>query len=238
MLALNTTTSAATVNLASPRTRPLIRGILTTAVAGSHIGKAPVRYSSDVLIELSDEPFSDTDSRFFNKRTLRVKGPKGEVKLPIEPFVKLRNQAPSGGNASPVSEGQLWVEVEDPKVKCQRAMWGTTRALISNSVIGVSEGFTTTLRLVGVGYRASMEGPDKRTLQLKLGFSHPVDIEVPPHLEVTTPVPTRIVVKGTDLQQINLFAAKIRQWKKPEPYNQKGIFVGSETIRKKEVKTH
>ncbi|KAJ1919993.1 54S ribosomal protein L6 mitochondrial [Mycoemilia scoparia] len=167
-----------------------------------------------------------------------VKGPKGELRMPIEPFVKLTNElpaAPSKEGESP-KEGEVWVEVEDTRIKKQRAMWGTTRALINNFVIGVTEGFSTTLKLVGVGYRANMEGPDKRTLQLKLGFSHPVNIEVPSHLHVTTPTPTRIVVNGTDLQQINLFAAMIRKWKKPEPYNQKGIFVGNETIRKKEVK--
>ncbi|KAJ2604590.1 54S ribosomal protein L6 mitochondrial [Coemansia sp. RSA 1722] len=101
------------------------------------------------------------------------------------------------------------------------------------SHIGITEGFSATLRFVGVGYRAAME--DGR-LALRLGYSHPISMEIPVGLKVSVPVPTRVLISGMDLQQVKLFAAKVREWKKPEPYNQKGIFINDETIRKKDGK--
>ncbi|KAJ2239703.1 54S ribosomal protein L6 mitochondrial [Coemansia sp. RSA 455] len=112
-------------------------------------------------------------------------------------------------------------------------MWGTTRACINNCVIGVTEGFSATLRFVGVGYRAAIENGQ---LALRLGYSHPINLEIPKGLKVSVPTPTRVLISGIDLQQVKLFAAKVRKWKKPEPYNQKGIFVDDETIRKKDGK--
>ncbi|KAI7830096.1 50S ribosomal protein L6 [Kickxella alabastrina] len=123
--------------------------------------------------------------------------------------------------------------VENSELKRQRQMWGTTRALINNCVTGVTEGFSATLRFVGVGYRAALEGG---RLALRLGYSHPISMEIPEGLKVTVPVPTRVLISGSDLQQVKLFAAKVREWKKPEPYNQKGIFINDETIRKKDGK--
>lgn len=95
-------------------------------------------------------------------------------------------------------------------------MWGTTRALIALAVTGVSEGHTAILRLVGVGYRAVME-QDGKIVNLKVGYAHPVELKVPDGVKASTPAPTRILLEGRDKQAVNMFAAKIRVWRKPEP---------------------
>ncbi|KAJ1841919.1 54S ribosomal protein L6 mitochondrial [Coemansia sp. RSA 2708] len=204
----------------------LVRQFSTTRRVLSHIGGAPIRYSSEVKIEHLPTQFSTTDARFFNKTTLKVSGPLGHRLMPIEPFVKLQFSEHD-------RESELLVSVHDSQEKKQRQMWGTTRALINNCVIGVTEGFSARLRLVGVGYRAAVE---QGKLVLRLGYSHPITVPIPEGLSVSAPVPTRVLISGLDLQQVKLFAAKVREWKKPEPYNQKGIFVNDETIRKKEGK--
>ncbi|KAJ1646902.1 54S ribosomal protein L6 mitochondrial [Coemansia erecta] len=203
------------------------RSLSTTACSRmSHIGSLPVKYASDVKIQHIDRPFSQTDSRFFDKTTLEVAGPLGTLKLAIEPFVKL-DFSQTG------EESSVLVSVADSQMKKQRQMWGTTRALINNCVVGVTEGFNATLRFVGVGYRAALEDGK---LALRLGYSHPINMDIPEGLKVTVPVPTRVLISGLDLQQVKQFAAKVREWKKPEPYNQKGIFIDDETIRKKDGK--
>ncbi|KAJ1954709.1 54S ribosomal protein L6 mitochondrial, partial [Dipsacomyces acuminosporus] len=165
--------------------------------------------------------------------TLKVNGPLGERTMAIEPFVSLEFIQPKEDAAGEAAEHQLLVSVENSELKKQRQMWGTTRALIQNCVTGVTEGFNATLRLVGVGYRAAVENG---RLALRLGYSHPINMDIPKGLQVTVPVPTRVLISGTDLQQVKLFAAKVREWKKPEPYNQKGIFINDETIRKRDGK--
>ena len=98
---------------------------------------------------------------------------------------------------------------------------------------GVLSGYTLPIKLVGVGYRAALE---RNKLQLRLGYANPVEIEIPSDIKVTVPTPQRIIVQGIDLQRVTQFAAGVRKWRKPEPYNQKGVFVGDETIKKKEGK--
>jgi large subunit ribosomal protein L6 len=159
--------------------------------------------------------------------TLRIKGPLGEHVLPIKPYVKLAFEHEQG-------DSLLSISVQDPAIKEQRSMWGTTRALIANAITGVTDGYTVPLRLVGVGYRASVEGGKK--LSMKLGYSHPVDIEIPAGIQCSTPLPNKIVLQGNDIQKLKEFAFKIRKWRPPEPYNQKGIFVDQETIAKKTSK--
>ncbi|KAJ2893337.1 54S ribosomal protein L6 mitochondrial [Coemansia aciculifera] len=207
----------------------------TRAVAMSHIGGLPIKYSSEVKIEHLPTAFSASDSRFFDKTTLKVTGPLGERTMPIEPFVKLEFIQPntSQQTGSSTAETQLLVSVGNRSERKQRQMWGTTRALINNCVVGVTEGFSATLRFVGVGYRAAIENEQ---LALRLGYSHPINLEIPKGLKVSVPTPTRVLISGSDLQQVKLFAAKVRKWKKPEPYNQKGIFVDDETIAKKDGK--
>ena len=116
-------------------------------------------------------------------------------------------------------------------------MWGTVRALLSRSIQGVTDGFTLPVRLVGVGYRASLvtqEHSKQPILSMKLGYCHPIDIPVPEGIDVSiTQNGARLTLKGIDWQQITQFAANIRKWRKPEPFNGKGVFVGNETVRRK-----
>lgn len=200
----------------------------------SHIGRKPIAYSQDVSIEHDLTPILDPRiPSELNNTMLNITGPLGKQQLPIKPFVKL--QFTGAAKDSPNSENLLEVSVEDKEVKKQRSMWGTTRALISNAIVGVSDGYKVHLRLVGVGYRGSLENNNK-TLALKLGYSHPVLMDIPEGLSCIVPQPNRVVVNGINLQQVTEFAAKIQRWRKPEPYNQKGIFINDETIKKKEGK--
>ena len=154
------------------------------------------------------------------------------------------------------------MSVGDPEIKHQRAMWGnacdmplerqiltvltgTMRALVQNSIAGVSEGHICILRLVGVGYRATIENTaitkkaeyeGQKFVSLKLGYAHPVELPVPKGVKATVPQPTRILLEGPDKHDITQFAADIRAWRKPEPYKGKGIFVNDETIRLKAKK--
>ena len=123
---------------------------------------------------------------------------------------------------------------------------GTTRAYLHNHILGVSEGHTAILRLVGVGYRATIEPtaasgklpeyPGQQFVSLKLGYTHPIDMAIPLGMKASTPQPTRILLEGNDKEVVNEFAAKIRKWRVPEPYKGKGIFVNGETIRLKAKK--
>ncbi|PVU95165.1 hypothetical protein BB561_002003 [Smittium simulii] len=223
----------------------LNRSFSTTSTALSNIGKLPIRYPDTIKIDLSDKPFSETDARYRQTSTLTILGPLGNLKQFILPFVNLKISEPvaddsnsaSNSSENETSYGTISVSVEDSLIKKQRQMWGTTRSLIQNMITGVTEGFTATLKLVGVGYRASIEKINNvEVLQLKLGYAQPVNISIPSNLSVKAPFPTVIIVKGIDFQQVKLYAAKIRAKKKPEPYNQKGIFVNGETIKKKEGK--
>ena len=152
--------------------------------------------------------------------------------------------------------------VGDPSIAHQRAMWGehcrtyiqplpltdmpgTIRALMQNHIVGVSEGHTCILRLVGVGYRATVENsattkkPEyegQQFVSLKLGYAHPVEMPVPLGVKASVPQPTRILLEGCDKQAVTQFAAEIREWRKPEPYKGKGIFVNDETIKLKAKK--
>ncbi|KAF8975470.1 hypothetical protein BGZ46_009104 [Entomortierella lignicola] len=204
------------------------RSFSTSPAVLSHIGKQSLPYGSDVVITHDPTPItSPRVAADLLSTTLSIKGPLGEHVLPIKPFVNLKFEQEQG-------DSLLTVSVEDPSIKEQRAMWGTTRALIANAITGVTEGYTVPIRLVGVGYRASVEGGNK--LSMKLGYSHPVDIDIPEGIQCTTPLPNKIMLQGNNIQYVKEFAFKIRKWRPPEPYNQKGIFVGDETIAKKTSK--
>lgn len=122
---------------------------------------------------------------------------------------------------------------------------GTTRAHLQNYVLGVSEGHICVLSLVGVGYRATIEDtattvpseyPGQKFVNLKVGFSHPVELGVPECVKASTPQPTRILLESIDKEVVTKFAAEIREWRRPEPYKGKGIFVNGETIKLKAKK--
>ena len=124
-------------------------------------------------------------------------------------------------------------------------MWGTMRAHLQNTIAGASEGHIRIIRMVGVGYRATIEDkaitkeaqyPGQKFVSLKLGYAHPVELPVPFGVKATVPQPTRILLEGPDKHAIKQFAADIRAWRKPEPYKGKGIFVNDETIKLKAKK--
>ncbi|GAM89765.1 hypothetical protein ANO11243_078040 [Dothideomycetidae sp. 11243] len=121
----------------------------------------------------------------------------------------------------------------------------TTRALIQNQILGVSEGHSTILRLVGVGYRATIESsatttqatyPGQKFVSLKVGYSHPIELGIPQGVTASTPQPTRILLEGCEKDTLKRFAAEIREWRRPEPYKGKGIFIDGETIKLKAKK--
>ncbi|KAI9306804.1 ribosomal protein L6, alpha-beta domain-containing protein [Cunninghamella echinulata] len=205
----------------------------TSSILQSHIGRTPITFSSqDITIDHNltaiKEPRIPSE---MDNTMLTIKGPLGQLHMPIKPYVKLNINNDNTNNG----ESVLQVSVDDATIKEQRSMWGTTRNLIRNMIIGVSEGYRIHLRLVGVGYRGVLEN-NNRSISLKLGYSHPITVDLPEGITCTIPQPNRIVLQGTDLQQVTELAATIQRWRKPEPYNQKGIFINDETIKKKEGK--
>ena len=131
------------------------------------------------------------------------------------------------------SEGKLLVKRRSDQ-KQHKSLHGLSRTLINNMITGVTEGYSKKLEIVGVGYRAAKQG---KKLTLSLGFSHPVEMQDPEGIETEVPTQTEIIVKGINKQQVGNYAAKIRDWRKPEPYKGKGIKYAGEHIRRKEGKT-
>jgi large subunit ribosomal protein L6 len=174
----------------------------------SRIAKAPVNIPSGVDIKLDGNHMT-------------VKGKNGQLTYGINPLV-------SFDIADNVIQVQ-W-DRDDKKATAQA---GTARAIVSNMLIGVSSGFEKKLTLIGVGYRAQAKG---NILSLALGFSHPVDFEVPAGVSVETPSQTEIILKGSDKQLIGEVAAKIRAFRPPEPYKGKGIRYAEEHVARKEAK--
>ncbi|WP_293883961.1 50S ribosomal protein L6 [Sphingomonas sp.] len=152
---------------------------------------------------------------------LSVKGPKGTLTLSLADDVTYA-----------VEDGTISVKPANA-TKRARSFWGMQRTLVQNLVTGVTDGFTKTLEITGVGYRASSQGAK---LKLQLGYSHDVDIDVPSDLDVKTPDQTTIHITGIDKQKVGQLAAEIRRWRKPEPYKGKGIKYRGEYIFRKEGK--
>ena len=173
----------------------------------SRIGKAPIAIPAGVNIK-------DDDG------VVTVKGAKGEMTLKLLPGISVAQE-----------DGQLSVTIgEDPKLG---PMSGTTRALINNMVQGVTEGFEKKLKIVGVGYRAKIQG---NTLNLQLGFSHDVNYDLPEGVTAETPSQTEITVSGVDKQKVGQAAANIRAYRPPEPYKGKGIRYVDEHVVRKQAK--
>lgn len=171
----------------------------------SRVGKKPVAIPSGVTIEIKESG-------------IKVKGPKGELTLELHPKVKLEK-----------TDSELVVKVGNESNKQERALWGLFRALINNMVTGVTAGFTKVLEVNGVGYKAAVNGTK---LVLSLGYSHPVEMEIPKGLEVKVEKNT-ITITGADRQLVGQFAANVREQRKPEPYKGKGIKYSDEVIRRK-----
>jgi large subunit ribosomal protein L6 len=157
----------------------------------------------------------------FSGQVVNVKGGKGTLEFRIHDEVEVSEQ-----------EGALQVAARNPNPRAQ-ALSGTTRAVLSNIVTGVSTGWVKRLVIQGVGYRAQAQG---RTLNLQLGFSHPVEYTLPEGIEVQTPSQTEVVVSGADKQLVGQVAAEIRAFRPPEPYKGKGVRYSDEQVRRKEAK--
>jgi len=175
----------------------------------SRIGRKPIALPPGVEIKVED-------------RVMTVKGPKGELSQAVPEDISIDQQ-----------DGEILV-TRPSDAKRHRAMHGLTRALLANMVTGVTNGFEKKLEMVGVGYRAQMQGSK---LVLNLGFSHPVEIEPPAGIEFEVPAVTRITVKGIDKQLVGNTAADIRALRKPEPYKGKGLRYENEVVRRKAGKT-
>jgi large subunit ribosomal protein L6 len=172
----------------------------------SRIGSAPITVPTGV-----DVSIAGTD--------VTVKGSKGELSITLP-----------GDITAAVDDGVVTL-VRPDDTGDHKAMHGLARTLVDNMIIGVSEGFTKKLEIVGVGYRAAAKGSN--ALEMQLGFSHPVNIQAPEGIEFEIPIQTEIIVKGIDKQLVGQVAADIRKWRKPEPYKGKGIkYEGERIIRK------
>ena len=155
--------------------------------------------------------------------------------LPAVALTALTAAACGGGGTGGTTtgaDGSITVKPANDS-KRARAFWGMHRTLVQNLVTGVTEGFTKTLEITGVGYRAAAQG---KNLRLQLGYSHDVNLDIPEGLTVATPDQTTVIVTGNDRQKVGQFAAEIRRWRKPEPYKGKGIKYRGEFIFRKEGK--
>jgi large subunit ribosomal protein L6 len=154
-------------------------------------------------------------------RTLSVKGPKGTLAMSLADEVTYA-----------VQDGSISVQpIND--TKRARSFWGMQRTLVQNLITGVTEGYSKTLQITGVGYRANVQG---KNLKLQLGYSHDVDFAIPEGITIATPDQTTVQISGIDKQKVGQVAAEIRRWRKPEPYKGKGIKYAGEYIFRKEGK--
>ncbi|HMG41859.1 MAG TPA: 50S ribosomal protein L6 [Acidimicrobiales bacterium] len=176
----------------------------------SRIGKAPITVPGGVDVTIASG-------------RVTVKGPKGQLERDLPSTITVRQDG-----------DVLLVERPDDE-RQNRALHGLVRSLVNNMVLGVTQGFTKELEIVGVGYRANAKGPS--AMELALGFSHPVNITAPDGITFEVPAPTRIVVSGIDKEKVGQVAADIRAWRKPEPYKGKGVRYAGEIVRRKAGKT-
>ncbi len=174
----------------------------------SRIGKKAVAVPSGVTVTLDGQ-------------TVTVKGPKGQLAWTVAEEIEVKQEG---------AELVLSKRVETQRAQ---AMWGLSRTLVSNMVVGVTQGYEETLELVGVGYRAAMKG---QALSMQLGFSHDVDVPPPAGITFATPKQTEIKITGIDKQVVGEIAARIRRIRPPEPYKGKGVRYQGETVRRKEGK--
>ena len=176
----------------------------------SRIGKMPITIPAGVKVDVTAD------------NVITVKGAKETLTRALHPEMKVE------------IEGDTITIVRPSDNKMHRSLHGLTRTLVNNMVLGVTDGFVKNLEINGVGYRAAMSG---KTLNLTLGYSHPVNFEAEAGITIEVPAPNQIVVKGADKERVGAVAAKIRSFRAPEPYKGKGIKYADEYIRRKEGKT-
>jgi large subunit ribosomal protein L6 len=174
----------------------------------SRIGKKPIEVPNGVTLTVEGQ-------------TVTVKGPKGQLTWTVAEEIVLAQEGSS-----------LSLTPRDESTRA-RAMWGLSRSLVNNMVVGVTTGYERTLELVGVGYRAAMKG---NALSMQLGFSHDVDIPAPQGVTFAVPKQTEVRISGIDKQLVGETAAKIRRIRPPEPYKGKGVRYAGEQVRRKEGK--
>ena len=174
----------------------------------SRIGKKAVAVPSGVTVTIDGQ-------------TVTVKGPKGQLAWTVVEEIEVKQEG-----------GELLLSKRVETTRAQ-AMWGLSRTLVANMVIGVTDGFELTLELVGVGYRAAMKG---QALSLQLGFSHDVDVPPPAGITFAVPKQTEIKISGIDKQAVGEITARIRRIRPPEPYKGKGVRYAGEQVRRKEGK--
>ena len=174
----------------------------------SRIANSPVSIPSSVEVTFSGQDLS-------------IKGSKGNLSLTIHELVEIKQE-----------ENEIKVAAVD-STKKSHALSGTFRALVNNMVVGVSQGFEKQLELIGVGYRAQAQG---KKLNLSLGFSHPVEYQVPEGIDIETPSQTQVIVKGIDKQLVGQVSAEIRACRPPEPYKGKGVRYANEYVKRKDTK--
>lgn len=176
----------------------------------SRIGKLPIDIPQGVQITVDEKNF------------VTVTGPLGTLSQDVDPVIAV------------TVEGNVMTVTRPNDLKRSRSLHGLYRSLLANMVEGVSKGFEKKLQIVGVGYRANKKG---NVLDLQLGFSHPVEMADPEGITTEVPTQTEIIIKGINKQLVGNYAAKIRDWRKPEPYKGKGIRYAGEVVRRKEGKT-
>ena len=174
----------------------------------SRIGKKPVALPKGV-------------TALVDGQTVKVKGPKGELSVKLVPEISAK-----------VDEHGITIAADNAQEHAGQ-MWGLSRSLVNNLVVGVTQGFTQKLEIQGVGYRAAVQG---KTLNLQLGYSHDVPYPIPPGISIVTEKPTSIAITGIDKQLVGQVAAEIRGWRPPEPYKGKGVRYEGEYVRRKEGK--
>lgn len=175
----------------------------------SRIGKKPIEIPSGVEVEIEGTK-------------VNVKGPQGQLEKILSPEITVSQR-----------DNKIYVERSSDH-RMHRSLHGLTRTLIANMIEGVSRGFSKTLEITGVGYRAAKKGEN---LELQVGYSHPVVVAKEAGVEFEVPIPTKIVVKGADRERVGEIAARIRKYRKPEPYKGKGIKYEGEYVRRKVGKT-
>jgi len=172
----------------------------------SRVGRTPITVPSSVSVTLAE-------------RSVTVKGPQGTLERSLPPNITVSQDGDVLNVSRPDDE------------RHNRALHGLTRSLVANMVTGVTDGFTKELEIVGVGYRATAQGPN--AIELALGFSHPVRVHAPEGITFEVPVPTRVIVRGIDKEKVGQVAADIRKIRKPEPYKGKGVrYAGERVLRK------